>query len=139
MGILPWDLRAVFSSPEPVRNPRLTVRCEYPDTSLKPTVGDIRPVAFLRHPNRDGGEGLVGLVYRRRDRELAHKMGAMTEAGTDPFLAPRWAARFVPSDRVVDGPVVEPDDEQLEVELLPEFQDVVGPLRVDEVPQVTAG
>ncbi len=63
----------------------------------------------------------------------------MTEAGTDPLLVPRWAARFVPSDRVVDGPVVEPDDEQLEVELLPEFQDVVGPLRVDEVPQVTAG
>ena len=47
--------------------------------------------------------------------------------------------RFIPSDRVVDGPVVEPNDEQLEVELLPEFQNVVGPLRVNELPQVAAG
>ena len=31
MGIMSWDLRAVFSSPEPVRNSRLTIRCEYPD------------------------------------------------------------------------------------------------------------
>ncbi len=38
MGILPWDLNAVFSTPEPVRNPRLTIRCEYPDTDMAPTV-----------------------------------------------------------------------------------------------------
>ncbi len=32
MGILPWDLRAVFnSSIQRPCNPRLTVRCEYPD------------------------------------------------------------------------------------------------------------
>ncbi len=37
MGILPWDLGAGFSLREPVRNPRLTVRCEYPDTDLPPT------------------------------------------------------------------------------------------------------
>ena len=37
MGILPWDLGAVFSSPEPVRTPRLTIRCEYPDTNMLPT------------------------------------------------------------------------------------------------------
>ena len=37
MGILPWDLRAVFSLPEPVRNSRLTIRCEYPDTDMPPT------------------------------------------------------------------------------------------------------
>ena len=28
---------AALSSPEPVRNPRLTVRCEYPDTDLEPS------------------------------------------------------------------------------------------------------
>ncbi len=37
MGILPWDLRAVFNFVEPVNNPRLTVRCEYPDTNTPPT------------------------------------------------------------------------------------------------------
>ena len=37
MGILPWDLGAGFSSPEPVRNPRLTVRCVYPDMSSPPS------------------------------------------------------------------------------------------------------
>ena len=35
MGILPWDLRAVFNSSSlPIQrpcNPRLTIRCEYPD------------------------------------------------------------------------------------------------------------
>ena len=37
MGILPWDLRAGFSLHEPVRTPRLTVRCEYPDMSSPPS------------------------------------------------------------------------------------------------------
>jgi hypothetical protein len=37
MGIMSWDLEAGFSSTEPVRNPRLTVRCEYPDSDMPPT------------------------------------------------------------------------------------------------------
>ncbi len=39
MGILPWDLGPGFgfSFVEPVRNPRLTIRCEYPDTDMPPT------------------------------------------------------------------------------------------------------
>ncbi len=41
MGILPWDLRAVFNSSSlPIQspyNPRLGIRCEYPDTSIEPT------------------------------------------------------------------------------------------------------
>ena len=37
MGIYSWDLGAGFSLHEPVRNPRLTVRCEYPDTDIPPT------------------------------------------------------------------------------------------------------
>ena len=32
-----WDLDGGVSSPEPVRNPRLTIRCEYPDTPMPPT------------------------------------------------------------------------------------------------------
>ncbi len=46
MGIMSWDLTGSFSFVEPVRNPRLTVRCEYPDMpptevtfSLSPSYG----------------------------------------------------------------------------------------------------
>ena len=35
-----WDPKYGFIAPtlEPVRNPRLTVHCEYPDTPLQPTI-----------------------------------------------------------------------------------------------------
>ena len=33
-----WDPDTGFSSPLPERTPRLTVRCEYPDTEMPPTV-----------------------------------------------------------------------------------------------------
>ena len=37
MGIYSWDIDPGFSSPPLVRNPRLTIRCEYPDTGMAPT------------------------------------------------------------------------------------------------------
>ncbi len=39
MGILPWDLGPGFgfSFVEPARTPRLTIRCEYPDTDMPPS------------------------------------------------------------------------------------------------------
>ncbi len=37
MGIMSWDLDGGFSTPPLVRNPRLTIRCEYPDTDMPPT------------------------------------------------------------------------------------------------------
>ncbi len=37
MGIMSWDLTGSFSFVEPVRTPRLTVRCENPDTDMPPT------------------------------------------------------------------------------------------------------
>ena len=37
MGIMSWDLDGGFSSPPRVRTPRLTIRCEYPDTDMPPT------------------------------------------------------------------------------------------------------
>ena len=46
MGICSWDLDGGFSTAEPLRNPRLTIRCEYPDMpptevtfSLSPSYG----------------------------------------------------------------------------------------------------
>ena len=32
-----WALDGGFSTPEPLRNPRLSIRCEYPDTDMSPT------------------------------------------------------------------------------------------------------
>ena len=37
MGIMSWDLDGGFSTAPLVRAPRLTIRCEYPDTDLEPT------------------------------------------------------------------------------------------------------
>jgi len=46
MGIYAWDLDGGFSSPPRVRTPRLTIRCEYPDTDMAPTV-----VSFALSPS----------------------------------------------------------------------------------------
>ena len=37
MGIMSWDLDGGFNTALPVRTPRLTIRCEYPDTDMSPT------------------------------------------------------------------------------------------------------
>ncbi len=37
MGIMSWDLEGGFNTAPPVRTPRLTIRCEYPDTDMPPT------------------------------------------------------------------------------------------------------
>ena len=42
MGMYFWDLDGGFSTAPLVRTPHLTVRCEYPDTSLEPTVVTFR-------------------------------------------------------------------------------------------------
>ncbi len=37
MGIMSWHLDSGFNTAPVVRTPRLTIRCEYPDTDLPPT------------------------------------------------------------------------------------------------------
>jgi len=37
MGIYSWDLEGGFNTAPLVSTPRLTVRCEYPDTDMPPT------------------------------------------------------------------------------------------------------
>ncbi len=37
MGIMSWDLGGGFNTAPLVRTPRITIRCEYPDTDLPPT------------------------------------------------------------------------------------------------------
>ena len=46
MGIMSWDLDSGFNTALPVRTPRLTIRCEYPDTDMAPTV-----VSFALSPS----------------------------------------------------------------------------------------
>ncbi len=36
MGIMSWHLNGGFTSPPRVRTPRLTIRCDYPDTDRPP-------------------------------------------------------------------------------------------------------
>ena len=37
MGMLSWDFDGFSAPPQVIRYPRLTVRCEYPDTNMAPT------------------------------------------------------------------------------------------------------
>ena len=37
MGISSWDLDGGFGTAPLLRTPRLTIRCEYPDTDMPPT------------------------------------------------------------------------------------------------------
>ena len=37
MGIMSWDLEGGFNTAPFVRTPRLTIRCEYPDTGMAST------------------------------------------------------------------------------------------------------
>ena len=37
MGIMSWDLDGGFNTAPLVRNPRLTIRCEYHETGMAPT------------------------------------------------------------------------------------------------------
>ncbi len=46
MGIMSWDLDGGFNTAPVVRSPRLTIRCEYPDTDMAPTV-----VSFTLSPS----------------------------------------------------------------------------------------
>ena len=43
MGISAWDPGHGLSIPQPARNPRPTIRCEYGDTGLAPTTVSFTP------------------------------------------------------------------------------------------------
>ncbi len=65
MGILSWDLRAVFNSAiQSPCNPRLTIRCEYPDTDMPPT-----EVTFRLSPSyglttgHEANEWFIDMMY----------------------------------------------------------------------------
>ena len=55
MGLLPWNLNAVFNSSSlPIQrpcNPRLTVRCEYPEMGMPPNEVTFRLALALLRPS----------------------------------------------------------------------------------------
>ena len=71
MGILPWDLGTGFSFVEPVRTPRLTVCCAYPDTDMAPT-----EVSFRVSPSygllaaRDAHEWFLRMMREHEEFEV---------------------------------------------------------------------
>ena len=69
MGTYSWG--SFGSTQKATRDPRLTVRCQYPDTDMAPTV-----VTFGLSPSygistaRDGHEWFIGLVRDRDEFEV---------------------------------------------------------------------
>ena len=62
---------AAFSTREPVRNPRLTIRCEYPDTDLPPS-----EVTFRLSPSyglttgHEANEWFIDMMYEYEKFEV---------------------------------------------------------------------
>ena len=81
MGIYSWDLDGGFSTAPLVRTPRLTIRCEYPDTDLPPT-----EVTFRLSPSyglltaREAHEWFL-LMMRSHDEFEVETDGAVTGGG----------------------------------------------------------
>ena len=71
MGIYAWGLDGGFSTPLPIRTPRLTVRCEYPDTDMPPT-----EVTFRLSPSyglttgHEANEWFIEMMYQHEEFEV---------------------------------------------------------------------
>ena len=67
MGIMSWDIDGGFGTAPVVRTPRLTIRCEYPDTDLPPTEVTFRPSPrYGIHTARDAHDWFL-LMMRSHD------------------------------------------------------------------------
>ena len=68
MGIMSWDSGGSFNTAPLVRTPRLTIRCEYPDTDLPPT-----EVSFRLSPSyglttgHEANEWFIEMMYQHED------------------------------------------------------------------------
>ena len=71
MGIMSWDLHGGFRPAPPVLTPRLTIRCEYPDTDLPPT-----EVTFRLSPSyglltaREAHDWFLGMMRMHEEFEV---------------------------------------------------------------------
>ncbi len=73
MGILPWDLGPGFgfSFVEPVRTPRLTIRCEYPGSDSPPDEVTFRlsPTSGL-HNAREAHDWFLEMMREHEEFEV---------------------------------------------------------------------
>ncbi len=82
MGTCAWDLDGGFSTSEPVRTPRLTIRCEYPNTDMPPT-----EVTFRLSPSyglttgHEANEWFIDMMYEHEEFEVE-----TDEPGEPPLL-----------------------------------------------------
>ena len=73
MGILPWDLNAVFNTalPKSTRTPRLTIRCEYPDTGMAPTEVTLRlSPRYGIHNAREAHDWFLCMMHAHEEFEV---------------------------------------------------------------------
>ncbi len=95
MGIMSWDLDGSgFNTAPLVRTPRITIRCEYPDTDMPPT-----EVTFGLSPSyglttgHEANEWFIDMLYEYEEFEVE-----TDKAGESPM--PFWSETV---RRVVGG------------------------------------
>ncbi len=66
-----WDLDSGFNTALPVRIPRLTVRCEYPDTDMPPTEVTFRfSPSYGLTTGHEANEWFLDLMYEYEEFEV---------------------------------------------------------------------
>ena len=71
MGIMSWDLEGGFSTAPLVRTPRLTIRCEYPDTDMAPTEVTFRlSPSYGIHTAHEAHEWFLGMMRVHEEFEV---------------------------------------------------------------------
>ena len=71
MGIMSWDLDSGFNTAPLVRTPRLTIRCEYPDTDLPPTevTFGLSPAYDIRNAH-EANEWFLEMMHQYEEFEV---------------------------------------------------------------------
>jgi hypothetical protein len=66
-----WDLDGVFNTAPLERNPSLTVRCEYPDTSLEPTIVTFAlSPCYGIHTAREAHDWFLKMMHQHEEFEV---------------------------------------------------------------------
>ncbi len=71
MGIMSWDLDSGFNTAPVVSTPRLTIRCEYPDTDLPPTEVTFRlSPSYGIHDAREAHDWFLRMMREHEEFEV---------------------------------------------------------------------
>ncbi len=70
MGTMSWHLDSGFNTAPLVRTPRLTIRCEYPDEDLEPTVVTFRlSPRYGLHTAHEANEWFLDMMHEEFEVE----------------------------------------------------------------------